>query len=226
MQTILKVLILFVTLSISAQNPIEKEVGHFNEVKVFDLIKISLVKANENKVIITGDDVDGVEIINKEGKLKVRMKLDRSFNGKKTFVAVHYKNIDIIDANEGATIVGNELIEQKNIELRAQEGAKIQVGLDTKKANVRAVTGGIIITRGKSEFQEVVLNTGGIYEGRAFETKDTNVTIRAAGEAEIKASGIVNVKIRAGGDVIIYGNPETVNEDRVFGGRIEQRNEP
>ncbi len=226
MQTILKVLILFVTLSISAQNPIEKEVGHFNEVKVFDLIKISLVKANENKVIITGDDVDGVEIINKEGKLKVRMKLDRSFNGKKTFVAVHYKNIDIIDANEGATIVGNELIEQKNIELRAQEGAKIQVGLDTKKANVRAVTGGIIITRGKSEFQEVVLNTGGIYEGSAFETKDTNVTIRAAGEAEIKASGIVNVKIRAGGDVIIYGNPETVNEDRVFGGRIEQRNEP
>ncbi len=152
------------------------------------------------------------------------MKIDRSFNGNSTFVAVHYKNLDIIDANEGSTIVGNELIEQENIQLRAQEGAKIQVGLDTKNVDVRAVTGGIIITRGKAKFQEVVLNTGGIYEGREFETKDTNVTIRAAGEAEIKASGIVNVKIRAGGDVIIYGDPETVNKDKLFGGRIERRN--
>jgi len=224
MRTIFQVIVLFITLSISAQHPIEKKVGNFNEVKVFDLIKISLVKSNENKVIINGDDVNGVEIINKEGALKVRMKIDRSFNGNRTFVAVHYKNIDVIDANEGSTIVGNELIEQNNIELRAQEGAKIQVGLDTKNIKVRAVTGGIITTRGKSLFQEITLNTGGIYEGREFETKNTNVTIKAAGEAEIKASGLVNVKIRAGGDVIIYGNPRTVNEDKIFGGRIEHRN--
>jgi len=226
MQSIFKIAVLFFTLSFYAQNPLEKKVGNFNEVKVFDLIKISLVKANENKVSITGDDVDGVEVINKDGKLKVRMKIDRSFNGSKTFVAVHYKTLDIIDANEGAIIVGNELIEQEEIELRAQEGAKIQVGLDTKKVNIRAVTGGIIMTRGKSKFQEVVLNTGGIYEGRGFETKDTNIIIRAAGEGEINASGTVNVKIRAGGDVIIYGNPETVNEDKIFGGRIQRRNAP
>lgn len=221
---ILTLAVLFITVSIFAQNPLEKKVGNFNEVKVFDLIKISLVKSNENKVIITGDDIGGVEVINKDGKLKVRMKIDRSFNGRMTFVAVHYKNLDIIDANEGSIIIGNELIEQDNIELRAQEGATIQVGLVTKNVNIRAVTGGIIVTRGKSQFQEVVLNTGGIYEGREFETKDTNVTIRAAGEAEIKASGIVNVKIRAGGDVIIYGDPETVNENKIFGGRIERRN--
>lgn len=224
MKVIFQAIALIITLSTSAQNPVEKKVNNFNEVKVFDLIKINLVKSNENKVIITGDDVNGVEIITKNQTLKVRMKIDRSFNGNTTFVAVHYKTLDIIDANEGATVVGNELIEQDNIELRAQEGGKIQVGLDTKRVNIRSVTGGKIVTRGKSQFQEIVLNTGGIYEGREFETKDTNVTIRAAGEAEIKASGIVNVKIRAGGDVIIYGDPETVNEDRLFGGRIERKN--
>ncbi len=224
MRTIIQVILLFFTVSIFSQNPIEKEVDEFHTVKVYDLIKISIVKSDENKVIITGDDVNNVEVINKEGKLKVRMKIDKSFNGEKTFVAVHYKNLSVIDANEGATIVGNELIEQGRIELRAQEGAQIHVGLDTKSVNIRAVTGGIIKTRGKSEFQEIVLNTGGIYEGRELETKDTDVTIRAAGEADIKASNIVNVKIRAGGDVIIYGNPKTVNEDRMFGGRIEKRN--
>ena len=50
------------------------------------------------------------------------------------------------------------------------------------------------------------------------------MAIRAAGEAYVNASGKVDVKIRAGGDVYIYGNPRLVDESRVFGGRIKRMN--
>ena len=46
--------------------------------------------------------------------------------------------------------------------------------------------------------------------------------MNAAGEAHVNASKLVDVKIRAGGDVFIYGDPETINEDRVLGGRIKR----
>ena len=107
MKNLLLAVFFLSTTFLVAQNPINKNVGDFNEVKVFDLIKVSLVKSDENKVMITGENADDVEIIIKNNLLKVRMKLDRSFDGTKTFVAVHYSDIKLIDANEGAKIVGN-----------------------------------------------------------------------------------------------------------------------
>ena len=224
MKNLASVLLLFITINCFSQNPLEKKVNDFTTVKVFDLIHISLIKSEENKVMITGDDVQDVEVISKDGILKVRMELDKIFNGTKTFVAVYYKDLKVIDGNEGAKIVGAELIEQDEIELRAQEGAILKIGLDVDKVNIRAVSGGIIETKGRANSQDITLNTGGIYEGRDFETKNTSVKIRAAGEAEVKASKAVDARITAGGDIYIYGNPETVNEKTTFGGRIERRN--
>ncbi|MBD3863097.1 head GIN domain-containing protein [Olleya marilimosa] len=225
MKNLLVTVLFFATTLVFAQNPKNKNVGDFNEVKVFDLIKVSLVKSDENKVMITGEDVDDVEIIIKNNTLKVRMKFDRSFDGTKTFVAVHYTDLKVIDANEGAIVVGNELITQDNIELRAQEGASIIVGLDVDTVNVRAVSGGIIETRGKANTQDITLNTGGIYEGRDFETKNTTVKVRAAGEAEVKASNSVDARITAGGNIDIYGDPQIVTKKQTFGGSIKVKND-
>uniref|UniRef100_UPI004048EC2C head GIN domain-containing protein n=1 Tax=Gelidibacter sp. TaxID=2018083 RepID=UPI004048EC2C len=220
MKSLTIVFIFLITLNLSAQNPLEKNVGNFTEVKVYDLIEVNLIKSNENKVVITGDDVDDVEIVNKNGILKVRMKFDKIFNGTKTFVAVHYTKLSIIDGNEGAFISSNELIEQDYIELKAQEGARLKIGLDVNKVDVKAVSGGIVETRGKANNQSININTGGIYEGKAFETQTTNVDIKAGGEADVNASGTVNAKVRAGGDIDIYGKPQTVNENKALGGRI------
>lgn len=221
MKIFTSVVFLFISITVFSQNPKEINVQDFTTVKVFDLIHISLVKSDENKVIISGQDADDVEIISKNNILKVRMKLERSFDGTKTFVAVHYKNLEVIDGNEGAKIVGNELIEQDKIELRAQEGAILKIGLSVKKLKIRAVSGGIIETKGKAESQDITLNTGGIYEGREFLTDNTKIKISAGGEAEINASETADAKIIAGGDIYIYGDPKNIKKKQTFGGRIE-----
>ena len=224
MKTILTIALLVVTSVLTAQNPKEKGVGDFSEVKVFDLIEVNLIKSDTNSVEITGEDIEDVEVINKNGKLKIRMKLDKIFNGEKTFVAVYYTKLNIIDGNEGAFISSNELITQDYIELRAQEGARLKIGLDVDKVDIRAVTGGIIETRGKAISQDITLNTGGIYEGKSFETQNTSVNIKAAGEADVHASKVVNAKVLAGGDVFIYGNPENIQEKTTLGGRVKRMN--
>ncbi|WP_431133016.1 head GIN domain-containing protein [Psychroserpens mesophilus] len=224
MRTFLAITLLFLSTLLSAQNPKEKGVGDFSEVKVFDLIEVNLIKSDVDKVEITGDDIEDVEVLNKNGKLKIRMKLDKIFNGDKTFVAVYYTKLNVIDGNEGAFISSNELITQDYIELRAQEGARLKIGLDVDKVDIRAVTGGIIETRGKAVSQDITLNTGGIYEGRSFETKNTSVNIKAAGEADVYASNEVTAKVLAGGDVFIYGNPENIQEKTTLGGRVKRMN--
>jgi hypothetical protein len=207
--------------SLLAQRTIEKEVGEFNEVKIFDLVEVNLIHSDENKVLIKGENVDDILIVNKNGTLKIRMQLDKKFRGEDTFVEVHYRDLDIIDGNEGAKITCNELVERDKIELRVQEGAVIKVGLDVDNLKVRAVTGGIVEASGLAKNQEIVLNTGGIFEGRTLRTETSDVKITAAGEAELHASEKVTINVNAGGDVVVYGNPKQVNKNTFAGGRVK-----
>lgn len=217
------VTILFQTVLI-AQKPIEQSIGEFTELKVYDLIEVELLKSNENKVIITGNNNSNVIVANKNGVLKVKMNIGEAFDGNKTKVVLYYKSVDIIDANEGAKIHSKDVIKQHEIDLRAQEGGSIEVPINVKYTIIKAVTGGKIKAIGTCDSQKVSLLTGGIYHGEELETVKTEVSINAAGEAHVKATKLVDVKIRAGGDTYIYGDPETVNESTVLGGRIRRVN--
>lgn len=221
MKFIYTIVALVITATAFAQNPVTKDVGDFTQVKVYDRIVVNLVKSTENKVIITGEDVSQVNVVNKDGTLKIKMDLDLIFDGNKTFVHVHYNNLQVIDGNEGAVITSNELIEQDKIEIKMQEGARVKVGLQVREALLRAVTGGVIEASGQASLQKVKVNTGGIYEGRDLETETAEIFVQAGGEVEAYASKLADLTIRAGGDIVIYGNPAEVKRRRTFGGRIK-----
>ena len=220
MRTLTTILFALSTLVSFAQRTIDKDVGDFNEIKVFDLIEVNLIQSDENKILIKGKNVDDIKFINKDGVLKLRMQLDKKFTGEDTFIEVYYTTIDIIDSNEGAEITCNEMIHKNKIELRAQEGAKIKIGMDVAVAEIRAVTGGIIEASGLAENQSIVLNTGGIFEGRDLRSSVSEVKVSAGGEAEVFASERIDVKVRAGGDVTVYGQPKEVNKKTFLGGSV------
>jgi hypothetical protein len=224
MKSILSGIFLFVFLLMHSQNPIEKTIGEFTELKVYDLIEVELIKSNENKVIISGKNNTDVLVNNKNGKLKIKMNLEKIFNGNDTKVTLYYTSFDVLDANEGAKIYSKDAIKQFEVDLRAQEGGIINAVCDVSYLNIKAVTGGIIEVSGTSKKQNVSLLTGGVFKGENNETENTDVSINAAGEAYIKATKVVDIKIRAGGDVFVYGNPETINESRVLGGRVKRMN--
>jgi hypothetical protein len=220
MKTIVTSFFLLISLSLLSQRIVDKQVGNFNEVKVFDLIEVNLIRSDENKVLIKGKNVDDIQIVNNNGVLKIRMQLDKIFTGEDTFVEVYYTGLDVIDGNEGARITANEQIKQHAIELRTQEGAKIKVGLDVAYVEIRAVTGGIVEASGLAKSQDIVLNTGGVFEGRDLKTEDSKIKISAGGESDINASESVDITIKAGGDVNVYGNPKEINKNTFAGGRV------
>jgi len=222
MKKIIFLLSIALNFSLSAQDTIEKNIGEFSTVKVYDLINVKMIKSDENKAVIAGDNRKDVQIINKNGKLKIRMNLEESYDGNDTVVKLYYTSVEVIDANEGAKITVEDPIEQFEIDLKTQEGGEITAQLKTTYANMRAVTGGIINISGTSKNQDISIYTGGVFNGEEFKTEQTEVSINAGGEAYVYASEYVDVRIKAGGDVYIYGDPKTVDENRVLGGRIKR----
>ncbi|NKI25674.1 DUF2807 domain-containing protein [Arenibacter sp. 6A1] len=221
MKNIVAIGILFLTFNAFSQRVVDKAVGDFNEIKVYDLIEVKLIKSDENRVVVKGNKADDLQVINKNGVLKIRMQLDKKFSGEDTFVEVHFTDLDLIDGNEGAKINLAETLEQSKIELKTQEGAKITAKLDVENVVVRAVTGGIVEVTGKTKFEEVVLNTGGVFLGKDLKSEMANIKITAAGEANINTSEKVDINIRIGGDVKVYGNPKEINQNTFAGGRVK-----
>ncbi|NRD22198.1 DUF2807 domain-containing protein [Winogradskyella litoriviva] len=208
--------------SANAQDAIEKTIGEFTTVKVFDLIHVKMIESDQNKVIISGKNRKDVEVVNNNGKLKIRMNLEESYDGNDTVVELYFTSVDVIDANEGAKITMKETLKQYEVDLRTQEGAEITINLETTYANIRAVTGGIINVSGNSKNQDISIYTGGVFNGEDFITEHTEVSINVAGEAYVNATDTVNVRIKAGGDVFIYGEPKQIKENTLLGGRIKR----
>lgn len=202
-----------------AQN-IEKDLGDFTSLKTFDNLSVKLIKADYNKAVISGEHASEVQLINKDGLLKIRLEIDESYQGEDTYVTLYYKNLYVLDANEGSRIASEETLKAIDLELRTQEGASIRVAVDVKRLTAKAVSGSQIKVSGTAKNQDVTVNSGGMYKANKLNTEQTEVTVSAGGNAKVHATELVKAKVRAGGNIRVYGNPKVVDKKTVIGGTI------
>jgi len=218
------VMLLFVIGTYSLKSQTEKVTQNlqpFNEVKAFDGLSVNLIKSTVNKAVITGANAGNVAIVNNNGVLKIRMEVTKLFSGYRTFIDLHYsEKLVVIDTNEDARISSKDAFKQDILELKAQEGGELIISAQVDQLLIKSVTGGIISATGASNLQDVQINTGGIYKGKEFKTKFSTINVNAGSRAEVYATDYVKAAVKAGGEVLVYGNPAKMEEKTVFGGKI------
>ena len=219
-----KILIIaFVLLTQITFAQITRNIGDFDEVRVFDKIKVKLIPSSENKVVITGNRADEVEAVNKNGILKIRMPFPKLLSGNDIIVKLYFKRIENITASEGSYVSGDSTFKQTILNLNAKAGAEIVVIVDVEKVNVSANAGGIIELSGKALNQDVVITSGGILRANELHTSQTSISVSAGGKADIYATTLVDAKVKAGGSIYIFGKPEQINKETLIGGTIVEK---
>jgi hypothetical protein len=217
------VIIAFVLLSQLTNAQVSRNLGDFDEVKVFDKINVKLISSSENKVVITGDRADEVETVNKNGELKIRMPFPQLLSGNNIVVKLYFKNIESISASEGSYVSSESQFKQTILNLNSKSGAEINIDINVDKVNVKANAGGIIELSGKATNQDVVITSGGILKVKDLHTTQTSISVSAGGNAEIQAIRLVDAKVKAGGSVYIYGKPKQINKEVFIGGTIMEK---
>lgn len=198
-----------------------KNVGDFNKVTSFDRIDVFLIPSDENKVQLDGKEAEEVELVNKNGELKIRMPLTKLLDGDNISVTVYYKKLTAVEANEGSRITCGDKISSVVFDVIAKEGSEVKLILDAEKLNVRTANGSKVTLEGTADIQDVLANSGGIYEAEKLTSQITTVSCNAGGEAAIFATNIVDAKVRAGGEITVFGNPKQITKKIVAGGTIE-----
>jgi len=215
--------------SLVAQYKVNKNLGDYDTLKVYNGIEVELLKSNDQKLEITGEKSELVKIKNVNNVLKISLpfslKPDNNAADGKVLVKLYYnKNIALIDANEGATITGKD-INQDKLEVNAQERAFINLTTIVKYLKVKTSSGGIIKLSGSADNQEVEVDLYGIYNGYAMKaSRNSTVKAGTGAKAEILAGETLNAKVGFGGSIFYKGNPEVVKDKKVIGGTIQKRN--
>ena len=213
------ILFLFGVACSFAQN--DRNVGDFTSLKVYDRISVELIESKKNKVEIIGDGSSKIQVINKNGELKIRTQTMKLLQGDDVKVKVYYNDLSDIQASQGSEIISDDVLKANLLKITANEGSKIQMKVDVKQLNVRGNSGGEVELSGNADVQEIVMNSGAKYKGDDNEGENVSVTVNAGGKAEVYASKAVNATVRAGGRIEIHGNPKQRDVKKVVGGVIE-----
>jgi hypothetical protein len=203
-----------------SQDKVTKVLGDFDTVKVFDKITVELIPSNENKIEIKGNKNDLVELITKNGELKIRMPFGQLLAGEGISAQVYFKRLEGIEASEGAFISCESPFKQMALVVNSKEGSEINLKIAVKKVSIQATSGGIITLSGKADNQDVLISSGGELNAHDLKTVQSSVSINAGGTATVFVSDFVDAKVRAGGTITIHGNPKQVNQKTVLGGSI------
>ena len=220
-----KALLILVLIAQFSFAQITKPLGDFNKVTAFDQIEVLLIESNENKIILNGNGADEVELINKNGELKIRMPLTKLLSGDNVSATLYFKKIDAIEANEGSRISSQVVFKTIAFDIIAKEGSQIKLNLDVDKLTVRSSNGSNVNVSGKAKNQDAIINSGGELDAEDLITAQTSITANAGGEANVYATDLVDAKTRAGGNIKIYGKPKQINKKTVLGGTIKESNE-
>ena len=196
-----------------------RNVGSFTSLKVYNKLNVKLIESNENKVETETEDAE-VETINKNGELKIKLSPAKILQGGSISVKVYYQKINDIQASQGSSVSSSETWKANMVSLTANEGSKVNVGVDTGKLTVKTNSGGEIVVTGTADYQDIVVNSGGKFYGQNLDSKNATITANAGGIAEVYATESVDAKTRAGGTIDVYGDPNDRKYKNVIGGKI------
>lgn len=208
--------------SITYAQEITVELDNFTEAEITKGLKVNFTKAEENKAIITGSSRDNVSLHVKNGVLKVSIDIDHLWNEDNTIVNISYKQLLKIEAKQNAKIDLCGRIEQPLFHIRVQEGSDVKAHLDVESLYASVVTGGNLFIIGTATKQDIDVKAAGDFKGENLIGSQVKISVVGGGTASIFSKAYVNAKIRAGGTIYVYGNPEKIDETTTFGGTIKK----
>lgn len=210
--------LLFCCLYVNGQ---KKNIGDFNKLIIRDGLHVTLIKSETNEFMITSENEQGVTLTNKDGQLKISMKLEEALKGIDGNIELFYTGrINKIDVSRGAYLSTLDTIITQNIDIISRKGGEIELALDAKSANYAAKSGGKIIVKGRADQQHIHISTGGVVDAEQTLSKNTTAKILFGGSCDIQATTLFYLTTRFGGVARVHGNPLKTVHNKTLGGSI------
>jgi len=208
------------TVTFFGQSKIERDLGDFSKVAVYDGINLELIKSEENKVEVAGQNTSFVVVKNKNGDLKIRLNLERRFSGDKTKITLFYKTLYNIISHEGSNVFSKDTIKQADLNLKANTGSTMNIIVALNTLNTTSATGSTINLSGKAEYHDCSTSTGAEINAEKLKTTETYATSTTGGLIEVSATKDLEANSKLGGVINVHEKTDKIVESISLGGVV------
>jgi len=203
-----------------SQEEINRNLGEFTKLSIYDGINVELIKSDENKVEASGENTRFVVVKNKNGNLKIRLNVQKRFSGDRTMVKLYYKNIYSFIAHEGSNIFSKDTLKQADLKIKGHTGSRIDIPVQLNSISVTSTAGAKITLRGSSTYLEASSATGSEINARNMVIEDGEVSALSGSMVDVRAETSLEAIARIGGVINVHSKTERITEKVSLGGSV------
>jgi hypothetical protein len=203
-----------------SQEEINRNLGEFTKLSIYDGINVELIKSDENKVEASGENTRFVVVKNKNGNLKIRLNVQKRFSGDRTMVKLYYKNIYSFIAHEGSNIFSKDTLKQADLKIKGHTGSRIDIPVELNSISVTSTAGAKITLRGSSTYLEASSATGSEINARNMVIEDGEVSALSGSMVDVRAETSLEAIARIGGVINVHSKTERITEKVSLGGSV------
>ena len=203
-----------------SQEEINRNLGEFTKLSIYDGINVELIKSDENKVEASGENTRFVVVKNKNGNLKIRLNVQKRFSGDRTMVKLYYKNIYSFIAHEGSNIFSKDTLKQADLKIKGHTGSRIDIPVELNSISVTSTAGAKITLRGSSTYLEASSATGSEINARNMVIDDGEVSALSGSMIDVRAETSLEAIARIGGVINVHSKTERITEKVSLGGAV------
>lgn len=223
----MKHIIFFLTIifssSLIAQKNNRIDIGNFDKINTYAGIDLNIIKAKENKILLSPRNKDNSIFIYKvkNGVLKLKVGLDKKLRLGNIMVDLYYKNeIHGINLYQGSNAILKDTLNQTNLNVKVNEGGSFKGNISNEKINIQISSGGSVLLNGKTSVAYIRANTGGICLVEELSTKQTTIRANTGSIVYANASVLIDAKASTGAIIRVHGNPIKTISKTTLGGSI------
>ena len=203
-----------------SQEEVNRNLGEFTKLSIYDGINVELIKSDENKVEASGENTRFIVVKNKNGNLKIRLNVQKRFSGDRTMVKLYYKNIYSFIAHEGSNIFSKDTIKTADLKIKGHTGSRIDVPVKLNSISVTSTAGAKITLRGFSTYLEASSATGSEINARNMVIEDGEVSAFSGSMVDVRAERSLEAIARIGGVINVHSKTERITEKVSLGGAV------
>jgi hypothetical protein len=210
-----------ITILSSAQETISRSLPGFHGINAIGKMRIELYKSDTSRVELLVSNVPATNVITEvtDSTLNIRLKTDTN----KTAVIklkVYFSSLTDILVAANTLLVSPETIKAGKMNFIARSGAKMELDLEITNIQAEVKQGAILVFTGKTNRQDVSVNTGATYSAYKLQAQDSYVTANSGSKAKVCAARIIDATSNTKSYIGYIGIPVSVFMKTNLGGEV------
>jgi hypothetical protein len=202
----------------------ERNTGSFTGIKVSSGVDVYLTQGDNEKVVVEADENLHEYIITRVKGDVLHVYTDANIrDAERERVYVTMKDISSAETTSAGDIVGETPVHADRLELSASSAGDIKLEIHVKDLRIDISSSGDMTLTGEAEKMDANLSSAGDLEASELETREADISVSSAGDADINVSERLTARASSAGDINYKGNPAYVDAHSSSAGGIHKR---